>query len=195
MIELAEIRAECAVSPEAEAQLATQRAAAIALWEHVTGGLWQTRTAYPKSYRYPCAPLYVPLLALSALVVDVRDDSADDWETLVADTDYELETTDEIAVAAKVHPEDPWPKHVRLTMTGGYTSATCPVDVKDALAKQIAFALRRWQGARVAQESETNGDNSTTFLRSPAGNGVLYGQSVVHPVFAQTAGRRQVFIP
>lgn len=183
MIDIVDVReAENSISAGDERRVKQIIDGTIAAWERETNRLWSRRTDYVQTMRMWTPEsrkrrvLRFELTPIETIELKEWQDgeSPSDAEVLVEGEHYGLNKR-----AGLVDRIDSrlWDQNVVATITGGYLSArvspfpsgaaVTPGDVREALIEQVRFSMKRMQGDRVAQQSQTFEQGQTNYLPGP----------------------------
>ena len=154
------------------------------LWESMTRRLWNFRTNYVQTWRLPNL-LDRRGTSLRLDLTPVQSVTIQQWwpgnqagaVTLVSGTDYDLVDADSGRIV-KLNDLG-WSSVVQATVTGGYTSDTCPSDVKRALLTQLHFMMRRFDEQNIALSSQSYEKGQTNLMTAD-----------LHPFFKELADQR-----
>lgn len=174
MIDLSLLRRELSPSQDQEEYLTDIRDEVVALFEEVTGGLWNARTSYVEEFRFEARRIrsFWPKLRPVTTVTSLKWkwDRDDDYEDVDAD---EYERVDDRFIREHSRNRDAfWYPYVQLTYDGGYTETTCPADIRRACVLQAKFMTARNSDGRLITKSQN--------FEGGAG---VYEENWLHPFF------------
>ena len=184
MITVADVRNRIAVDPKIEStQIAPMIAAAITLFERMTGRLWLRRVDYPARIRVSepgvQRTIWLPLYPVESVsIVEWADDEREADAAVVAATEYDMQA--DIGSVRRI--SDIWSPHVKATITGGYADAASlrsvpeMADIPEALVEQVAFMYERTTCGRRAV---------TSVFGNRGGGGATFIEGVNSPIFDQ----------
>lgn len=188
MITLSEVRTQVNSTAESEGPLDLIRQGVIARWERETSLLWAARDEYVFRWlanRPDRQVIYLPLVNLAPASLEVIERRkgllSDDTTELETPEDYSLEYVGEWnrGVAPELHRIGCyWGVAVTIEMSGGFTAANCPFEIKRALLLQVHFEFQRWQEAALSIDSRSIGQSSAMYLSGD-----------LHPTFNELAKR------
>jgi len=187
VITVEHLRAALKLAPKDDEKLESLISEVVDLWETSTGRLW----AYRENHMQLLVPqteqshvLFLELWPVQSvsLVEENSQSSVGEWETLET-SDYSVQNGNVLMKLKASSFEGAtgqwWDHAVRVTYTGGYTSATTPGDVRRALETQIRFMLSRFADDKIITKSQN----------FEGGQGV-FEDAYLHPMFKALARRR-----
>jgi len=174
VISASDVRAELGNIKESKLSLLID--SAISDWEVDTQGLWNARTGHVQVFDLTMnnqvndiRPELAPLSSIS--LVEYSADGID--YTTLASTGYFQLNDRTIRRKGEVWNQN----YVRVTYDGGWTTATCPANVKMALLAQIGLISKRLDSSEVHVSSQNFEGGAGVFLRGDR-----------HPLFKRIAG-------
>lgn len=183
MISISRLREVLSIRPTDDDDLLVYRDEVIALFEQVTGRLWNRREDHVEEI-YPANDRVRMLrLALSPVEsIEVKErggDSDDDW----ADVDVLDPSLYRVEKARRLRRRGGfWADEVLVTSTGGYSDgsagAACPADIERALIVQAQFLRSRLSSEKVALRTQVVGKASSQLE-----------EATLHPLFREVASR------
>jgi hypothetical protein len=152
--------------------------AAIEMFERYTNRLWNYRTNYVEYYRpvYDNSFIYPALYPIDALAITEWVEGVTEAEgTLLDPSAYVTDLKNGVIrrlggplpysgnTADYVPLDSYWLANVKTVITGGYTSGTCPPDVKDAIITQVRYSISRNNAQKLDVASSGGKGGSATF--------------------------------
>lgn len=175
MLKIEDLRKALELPPEKDLDLEVLRDEVIALWESVTGRLWNGRDNHVEEFSL------------------LKDDDSIIWLNLWPITEVTkvevrgitqsafTELTDDQYV---VGPENRlrrlnafWLYNVKVTYKGGYDESTCPSEIRNVLLLQARFMKERHSNERIFAKGSSMQGGSTQF----------YEEAYLHPSFKRLA--------
>lgn len=165
MITAAELRDVIDIGPDRDRVLTGWARAVVALWETKTGRLWNRREGYVHRARLESVldrVFWLPLYPVEELALaERRDGLAEADAVAVAEEDFIVTDLGRVELLRTT----PWAgRFLVATITGGYTTATLPADILEALKAQVAFMVKRLDPDTIALNSQAFEKGSTTFM-------------------------------
>ena len=175
MISLQKLRTLIDVTIENDAEITMIRDAVVQDFKTCTRRFW-TSGSYSEEMKpgFECDSLFVRGYPILTITVSERDDKADSWTALVADTDYEWNPYGQINNLRDAS----WLKYVKIDYTGGYADDAAPADVLYALALEIRRILFRDASERIGLDSQLLSDNGTTKYLDNSKRHPMYSRAI-----------------
>lgn len=177
MIEAADLRDALSINDETVLQRLAEFV--VASWERLTGRIWKQASGVDliltpeENAVFIWSKLY-PMSALSIKEWWNTDLEAD--AVTVATTDYRTQLNTESGKITRLRT-DPWRDYVKLTVTGGYTAASAPAEVRSAMIAQAIHMNAKNKPNRAGITNEAHGKSGSA----------TYDTSVWHPDFKELA--------
>lgn len=177
LISISKLRGSNVLSALQDYDLEALRDEVESLWEQQTGRLWGRRTNHIQVFdpiRSFTRSLFLELWPITSIsLVEEAGDFDGVWRTL-SSSEYMVVGDHQLRRVAGF-----WECLVRVTYTGGYTTDTCPADVRRALVTQAEFITQRTSPEKLIIQSQN----------FEGGSGVLE-EAFLHPFFQNLARQR-----
>ncbi len=179
MISASEIRDAVNIPVENDDLVFILRDYIIDLWESITNCKWSYREGevFTITSPYPVTQLSIPIVNVISITKVEEKDYGEEYEEKLAGS---FDSNDRTLVRLNGAY---WKNLVRVTCTGGYTSATCPVDIRRALLIQVKFSNERHAKENLITRSKIL-EAGTAF----------YEDADIHPHFKAIAARRRKLV-
>lgn len=142
--------------PDADLELKTELAAAVAMFEHLTNGLWEYRAAFVQEEYLQTETRRVKLQLLPVETITLVEET----DVATGTTWNEVLSTDYLVVKRElVRPSSFWRQRVRVTYSGGYkadraSALATPLELVHALILQCVFSRQRNSEQAIAMKSQ-----------------------------------------
>jgi hypothetical protein len=180
VITVSDLRRELKLDATQEASLIGWVKCVIAQWEFLTNRLWNRRVAHvvEVDVEEDTDHVWVPLYPIETISVALAAEFSADPAAVLDASNYRVwRDTGRVRLAGGYRRGR---QVATLTVTGGYTPATCPEDVRRALITQVHFMTRRMDAQAIIVNSLSYERGSTSYMTAD-----------YHPSFKNLADQRR----